>query len=240
MGPAARWDDDRRCVAVALEIAPTAKWKEAAAFLTGAGYNLTFAQPHDRDAAHETGCTLRRDVEAPSAREWVQVGYDQRGEARKGGYMNRTGLGRLVRTIRMVVVGAVLVVGLADYAMAGTPDGSTPAEEQDCSDLDGALFGLCNAYCEAKDCRRGKAAAPGCAQLLENFEKQADGLPLICDPCIRRCRWASILCREEARAAFEECIDAGNDPKKCRLVTEKRLRRCRLAGAACLNRCRVR
>ncbi len=37
-------------------------------------------------------------------------------------------------------------------AVAGTPDGSTPAEETVCDGLSGASKGICNAYCEAKDC----------------------------------------------------------------------------------------
>lgn len=41
---------------------------------------------------------------------------------------------------------------IAPLVIAQTPDGTTPAEETICDGLEGAAFGLCNAYCEAKDC----------------------------------------------------------------------------------------
>ena len=37
-------------------------------------------------------------------------------------------------------------------AAAATPDGIPPSREEVCDDLEGAAFGLCNAFCEAQDC----------------------------------------------------------------------------------------
>jgi len=85
-------------------------------------------------------------------------------------------------------VAAGLVLGLSlsttPTATASTPDGETPAEETVCDDLDGAEFGLCNAYCEAMDCELAYDADPetephasdrACEQVLANFQKQSGG-----------------------------------------------------------------
>lgn len=56
-------------------------------------------------------------------------------------------------------------------AWAQTPDGETPAEETVCDGLEGNLFGLCNAYCEAMDCdsEDPNASERACDRVLENF-----------------------------------------------------------------------
>ena len=58
------------------------------------------------------------------------------------------------------------LVIFAGTATASTADGLTPAEETVCdgAGLTGALWGLCNAYCEAMDCDSGapKASLEAC------------------------------------------------------------------------------
>jgi hypothetical protein len=66
----------------------------------------------------------------------------------------------------------------------GTADGQTPAEELVCDGLNGALFGLCNAYCEATDCGDGVnyASWKACASLEKNWKKKTglDEFPCEC------------------------------------------------------------
>lgn len=65
----------------------------------------------------------------------------------------------------------------------GTPDGDPPSRESVCDGLDGAAFGLCNAFCEAQDC--DVEWKNSCEQLRDNFERQTgysifpceDGVP---------------------------------------------------------------
>lgn len=68
----------------------------------------------------------------------------------------------------------------------GTPDGKPPSEETVCDGLNGAQFGLCNAYCEAMDCDSPNphASPTACARVLGNFMKHSGGqLP----PCAVTC-----------------------------------------------------
>ena len=67
--------------------------------------------------------------------------------------------------------------------MAKTPDGLTPAQESECDGQPGALFGLCNAYCEAMDCDSDSphASARACQRVLDNFLAKSGG---IFPPCI--------------------------------------------------------
>jgi hypothetical protein len=77
---------------------------------------------------------------------------------------------------------------LATPALTQTPDGMTPAEETVCDDanLTGALWGLCNAYCEAMDCDIDShhASQTACDRVLENFLKKSGGVapPCYLDP----------------------------------------------------------
>jgi hypothetical protein len=77
---------------------------------------------------------------------------------------------------------------LTGPAMAQTPDGLTPAEETVCDDahLTGALWGLCNAYCEAMDCdiESHYASQQACDRVLANFMVKSGGLapPCYMDP----------------------------------------------------------
>ncbi len=86
-----------------------------------------------------------------------------------------------IRTLMtLIVFSLVFSVGFA--ASAKTPDGATPAEETVCDSLEGAAFGLCNAYCEAMDCDGNdpQASEKACSKVLDKFEKQTgDEMP----PC---------------------------------------------------------
>lgn len=77
-----------------------------------------------------------------------------------------------------------LIVAPAAVLAQGTPDGQTPAEESVCDSLDGALFGLCNAYCEATDCGDGVNYANwhACASLEKNWTRKTglDEFPCEC------------------------------------------------------------
>ncbi len=60
-----------------------------------------------------------------------------------------------------------LLASFAGIALAQTPDGQTPSQEDVCDGESGAAFGLCNAYCEAMDChcpntQEGDPGHPDC------------------------------------------------------------------------------
>jgi len=79
------------------------------------------------------------------------------------------------------------LLALAVPALAkGTPDGQPPSQETVCDGLDGALFGLCNAYCEAMDCDSPNhhASDTACARVLSNYMKHSGGQP---PPCAVTC-----------------------------------------------------
>jgi hypothetical protein len=92
------------------------------------------------------------------------------------------------RNHRKLGCSCVLIAVLISFLLlpagshAKTPDGSTPSEETVCSGLQGAAFGLCNAYCEAQDC--DVHPRPSCAHLLANF-RRITGVPSF--PCDARC-----------------------------------------------------
>ncbi|MDP2316956.1 MAG: hypothetical protein Q8P41_28950 [Pseudomonadota bacterium] len=55
-------------------------------------------------------------------------------------------------------------------ALAGTPDGETPAVESVCDDYSGAAGGICVAYCEATDCDADpNASETACDRLYDRF-----------------------------------------------------------------------
>jgi hypothetical protein len=62
------------------------------------------------------------------------------------------------------------VLSFTPMSLAQTADGETPAEEPVCDDLNGALYGLCVAYCEAMDCHLGDqfASDRACERVLTN------------------------------------------------------------------------
>ncbi len=57
---------------------------------------------------------------------------------------------------------------------AKTPDGQTPAQETVCDNEEGAAYGLCVSYCEAKDCGdpNQRASDKACEAIRRNFEKK--------------------------------------------------------------------
>lgn len=85
---------------------------------------------------------------------------------------------------------ALLATPLA--ASAQTPDGQTPAIESVCDGLPGALFGLCNAYCEALDCDAGFSNPTACDRVLGNYLKHSGG-PV--PPCLN----AGDTCEDKAK-----------------------------------------
>jgi hypothetical protein len=98
----------------------------------------------------------------------------------------------------------VLLLSLGIKSYSQTPDGMTPAEEDSCGGLKGSAFGLCNAFCEAKDC---DSIDPmdwnnSCFKLLDNYEKKT-GNPG--PPCF--CGGPSGACQLD----FQDCL-ANCDP----------------------------
>jgi hypothetical protein len=69
------------------------------------------------------------------------------------------------------------VLAFTPMSLAQTADGETPAEEPVCDDLNGALYGLCVAYCEAMDCHLGDqfASDRACERVLTNYMSHSDG-----------------------------------------------------------------
>lgn len=86
----------------------------------------------------------------------------------------------------LFVLSLGLLVLAAPALAKGTPDGQPPSEETVCNGLDGALFGLCNAYCEAMDCDSPNhhASDTACARVLANYMKHSGGQP---PPCAVTC-----------------------------------------------------
>lgn len=108
-------------------------------------------------------------------------------------------------------IAALLFTLLPPGSLAKTPDGAPPAEETVCSALQGAAFGLCNAYCEAQDC--DVHPRPSCAQLLANF-RRITGMPSF--PCDTVCGDGDIgpsedcdppgsICPDQVRTCGDDC-----------------------------------
>jgi hypothetical protein len=74
-----------------------------------------------------------------------------------------------------------LLLLLAVPAVAKTPDGKPPSVETVCDGYKGAAYGLCNSYCEARDCDdpRVHASDRSCAVTEAKFLKMT-GEPLVC------------------------------------------------------------
>jgi hypothetical protein len=69
------------------------------------------------------------------------------------------------------------VLAFAPLSLAQTADGETPAEETVCDDLNGALYGLCVAYCEAMGCHLDDqfASDQACERVLTNYMSHSGG-----------------------------------------------------------------
>ena len=66
-------------------------------------------------------------------------------------------------------------------ALQGPPDGDTPATEIVCDDYDGVAYGLCNSYCEARDCDQKDPPGPGCDVVKLKFKELTGEDNLPCD-----------------------------------------------------------
>lgn len=111
--------------------------------------------------------------------------------------------------MRNLFVFSLGLLALAVPALAnGTPDGQPPSEETVCSSLDGVLFGLCNAYCEAMDCDspQPQASPTACARVLSNFMKHSGGQP---PPCAVTCPCP------ESLPLFADLVAGNVDVQQC-------------------------
>lgn len=137
--------------------------------------------------------------------------------------------------LRIVSMALVALAGPAAFAQ--TPDGETPAFETVCDPLTSAtpgLFGLCVAYCEAKDCNDDPVALaecqaenPGdgwgthscsCGRILDNYNSRRQAgdpeMPCIQDSC--PCFDAEFLANELSVIAV--CIDTSVPRREQTLV----------------------
>jgi hypothetical protein len=97
-----------------------------------------------------------------------------------------------------VAMAALVFTLLPTHSFAKTPDGAPPSEETVCDGLQGAAFGLCNAYCEAQDC--DVHPRPSCAQLLANFSRITGASSFPCDA----------VCGDEVVDGNEDCDPPGS------------------------------
>jgi hypothetical protein len=77
----------------------------------------------------------------------------------------------------LITATMLAVLAFAPMSLAQTADTMTPAEETTCDDLNGALYGLCVAYCEAMDCQLDDTLASdeACERVLTNYMTHSDG-----------------------------------------------------------------
>jgi cysteine-rich repeat protein len=87
--------------------------------------------------------------------------------------------------------------------MAQTPDGETPAYEDECDSLDGAAYGLCNAFCEAKDCDEAaeETGHQSCDRLKEKFTELTQEEYFPCEE----------YCGDGVLDEGEDCDDGNNN-----------------------------
>jgi hypothetical protein len=78
----------------------------------------------------------------------------------------------------LMPVSLLIFLALAPLSHAKTPDGMTPSEETVCDGLPRGLWGLCVAYCEARDCHLDNphASPRSCQQSVDNYAKKANKL----------------------------------------------------------------
>jgi hypothetical protein len=91
--------------------------------------------------------------------------------------------------MKLIINLLLIITILLSYVVvssAQTPDGVTPAEENVCDILlktNENVWGICNAFCEAKDCDSQKIFDKSCSQLLKNFVKNSSNkTPMPCLP----------------------------------------------------------
>ena len=73
-------------------------------------------------------------------------------------------------TVLLSLLAASIVI--VQSLQAQTSDGQTPGEETVCDGLSGGAFGICTAYCEAKDCEFSDSRS--CDALRTQFERATD------------------------------------------------------------------
>ena len=87
----------------------------------------------------------------------------------------------------LITATLLAILSLTPMSLAQTADGKTPAVEGDCDDLNGALYGLCVAYCEAMDCdsEYPNADQTACDHVFGNYMDKAMALGAIDEipPC---------------------------------------------------------
>jgi len=77
--------------------------------------------------------------------------------------------------------------------------------EDGCDGLEGAAYGLCNAYCEAMDCDgEPQASEKACARVKANYEKKTGEVPP-CDPCF------DVMCEETSMCVEGQCTCTSNN-----------------------------
>ena len=118
-----------------------------------------------------------------------------------------------------------IVLSLCSWSLAygQTADGVTPAEESICDKAvyTGALWGLCNAYCEAMDCdsKAVNAADVACAKVLDNFISKSGGKEPPCEvfgiPCEKLCEIEAKRDQEICEIQYEKALKACKEDKIC-------------------------
>ena len=106
-----------------------------------------------------------------------------------------------------------LLASFAGVALGQTPDGQTPADEEVCTGLIGAAFGLCNAYCEAMDCHyytdgdpltEPQASQNACDRVLGRFHNHVGADEIM------PCEAVEPFCGDGNRDADEGCDDGNS------------------------------
>lgn len=107
----------------------------------------------------------------------------------------------------MWIFAALAIVLGAGSVSAKTPDGQTPSRETVCDNEQGAAYGLCVSYCEAKDCGdpNQRASDQGCESVRRNFERKT-GRPI---PCAVQCPCPGLL------EVFNQILTGEVTPRRC-------------------------
>lgn len=156
-----------------------------------------------------------------------------------------------INTKRFVLSFPILMafIGLVTIAaFAKTPDGMTPAEEDVCDGLSGRAFGLCNAYCEAKDCDSAdhRASDRACERNLEHYQDET-GYPGPPCNCTRVCADERSECLADCAPNDCPCINACNNAgarceascctQDCNIATQKCIDECEKGDQDCIDSC---
>lgn len=106
----------------------------------------------------------------------------------------------LIEAVKVSIVAVLFAFSGAVFAQ--TSDGETPAVESVCDGQEGALLGLCIAYCEAMDCDSPDTTAnpKACESVLANWARKADGAGI---PC------AGGDCRDQGCPSGKTCCPIG-------------------------------